>query len=101
MISNKTAIPRPVPSRIFTHDQISACARRVWEKKGRPEGQDRDIWLETERRLIHWHKPSPDLGGAMANPEITFDSNNEPMGAIEKWMGQFGGAGSERSATSL
>jgi len=101
IISKTNGVTHPIPRRTFTHDQISACARLVWERKGRPEGQDKEIWLETEQRLIGWHRPSTDEGGAMANPEITFNSFNEPVGAIENWMGQFGGMGSERSATSL
>jgi len=26
-------------------------ARQVWEERGRPAGQDFDIWIEAERRL--------------------------------------------------
>ncbi len=36
----------------------------------------------------------------MANPEITFNSDNEPKGAIEDWLSHFGGSTS-RSETSL
>jgi hypothetical protein len=101
VITKNTIAERPAAPRTFTHEQISKCARLVWERKGRPEGQDEEIWLETEQRLIDWHHVSPDEGGAMANPEITFNSFDEPVGAIENWMSQFGTIGSDRSATSL
>ncbi len=34
-----------------THEDISAAAQLLWIEKGRPEGQDDEIWLESERRL--------------------------------------------------
>jgi hypothetical protein len=41
-------IAAPVP----THDQISQRAREIWERRGYPQGQDREIWLEAEAQLI-------------------------------------------------
>jgi quinol monooxygenase YgiN len=38
---------RPEP----TCEEIAASARSLWEKRGRPSGQDDQIWLEAERRL--------------------------------------------------
>ena len=99
-VPNRVSASPAVPSPTFTQGQIAACARRVWEARGRPSGQDFEIWLETERRLKEWHKSDPDRGGAMANPEITFNSDNEPKGAIEDWLSHFGGSTS-RSETSL
>jgi hypothetical protein len=99
--TKNTSVAAPLARRTFTQDQIAACARLVWERKGRPEGQDIDIWLETEQRLVRWHHITPDEDGAMANPEITFNSFDEPVGAIENWLSQFGSTGSDRSATSL
>lgn len=34
-----------------THEDISAAAHLLWIEKGRPDGQDDEIWLEAERRL--------------------------------------------------
>jgi len=34
-----------------THDQITTRAKEIWEKYGRPEGRDEEIWLEAERQL--------------------------------------------------
>jgi hypothetical protein len=35
-----------------THDQIAQRAREIWERRGHPQGQDREIWLEAETILI-------------------------------------------------
>ena len=43
--------PAPKPARVPTHDEISARARTLWESKGRPAGQDNEIWLEAEAQL--------------------------------------------------
>jgi hypothetical protein len=34
-----------------THEEISGRAQELWEKYGRPEGRDEEIWLEAEREL--------------------------------------------------
>jgi hypothetical protein len=34
-----------------THDQIAQRAREIWERRGCPQGQDREIWLEAEAQL--------------------------------------------------
>jgi len=34
-----------------THDQIAQRAREIWERRGHPQGQDREIWLEAEAQL--------------------------------------------------
>lgn len=34
------------------HDDISACARRLWESYGQPSGRDEQIWLEAEQQLL-------------------------------------------------
>jgi len=43
--------PAPKPARVPTHDEISVRARALWESKGRPAGQDKEIWLEAEAQL--------------------------------------------------
>jgi hypothetical protein len=40
-------VAAPVP----THDQIAQRAREIWERRGCPQGQDREIWLEAEAQL--------------------------------------------------
>jgi hypothetical protein len=34
-----------------THEQIMQRAHRLWIEAGRPEGRDREHWLEAERQL--------------------------------------------------
>jgi len=34
-----------------THDQIAQRARQIWERRGYPQGQDKQIWLEAEEQL--------------------------------------------------
>jgi hypothetical protein len=36
---------------ITTHDDISKRAREIWEREGRPEGRDKDHWLQAETEL--------------------------------------------------
>ena len=35
-----------------THDEIAACARRIYETEGRPEGKATEHWLQAEAQLI-------------------------------------------------
>ncbi len=37
----------------LTHDQIADRARAIWEKRGRPQGEDEKIWREAEDELKH------------------------------------------------
>jgi hypothetical protein len=36
---------------IITHAEISARARAIWEQEGRPEGRDKEHWLQAEAEL--------------------------------------------------
>jgi DUF2934 family protein len=50
VIESKTTAPSRktlAPS----HADIAAKAAAIWERKGRPEGRDQEIWLEAERLL--------------------------------------------------
>jgi hypothetical protein len=44
----KTTKPHEMP----THDEIAACARRIYEMEGRPEGKAMEHWLRAEAQLI-------------------------------------------------
>ena len=35
-----------------THDEIAACALRIYESEGRPEGKQMQHWLQAETQLI-------------------------------------------------
>jgi Protein of unknown function (DUF2934) len=44
-----------------THDEIAACARRIYESEGRPEGRSMDHWLQAEARLVAERKAQAGL----------------------------------------
>jgi len=47
--------PGPVPTdtrALALHDAISAQARKLWERYGRPEGRDVAIWLEAQSQVL-------------------------------------------------
>jgi Protein of unknown function (DUF2934) len=35
-----------------THDEIAACARRIYDIEGRPEGKAMEHWLQAEAQLV-------------------------------------------------
>ena len=39
-------MPRP------SHPEIARCAAQLWEKRGRPNNRDEEIWLEAEQLLL-------------------------------------------------
>jgi len=47
------SIQPPSPS----HDQIALLAYQLWEKNGRPAGQDFEFWLQAEQSLCASIKP--------------------------------------------
>lgn len=38
-------------SKVTTTDGIKQRALELWEQRGRPEGYDREFWLQAEREL--------------------------------------------------
>jgi hypothetical protein len=42
---------RPEEAKGPTHAQIAQRAREIWERKGRPQGQDEKNWHEAEEEL--------------------------------------------------
>lgn len=53
-MQNSTQQKRPI------HPDIACRAYLIWEKKGRPHGQDVECWLEAEQQLLHpGSKPQP------------------------------------------
>ena len=47
-IQTKTTVPT---SLVLSHNVISERAASLWVQRGRPEGQDQEIWLEAEKQL--------------------------------------------------
>jgi hypothetical protein len=50
---DKSVFVAKVPSAMMeiTHDAIAALAHDLWERRGRPAGQDVQMWLEAEAKL--------------------------------------------------
>lgn len=44
-----------------THEEIAACARRIYETEGRPEGHATEHWLQAEAQLIAERKAEAGL----------------------------------------
>ncbi len=42
---------RPGEAKGPTHAQVALRAREIWERKGRPQGQDEKNWHEAEAEL--------------------------------------------------
>jgi hypothetical protein len=38
-------------STYITHEEVRDRAHKIWEKSGRPEGQDAEHWLQAEKEL--------------------------------------------------
>ncbi len=49
------SIQQPHPSR----DDIALLAYQMWEKNGRPAGQDLQFWLQAEHSLLASFQPQP------------------------------------------
>ncbi|HEY1847958.1 MAG TPA: DUF2934 domain-containing protein [Opitutaceae bacterium] len=81
-----------------TQDEVSECARRIWEKSGRPEGIDVPIWLEAEKRLRSGARLDGGASEAMADTRALV---GEPSDSIEDRVGLGGDADARRSVTAL
>ena len=50
--SGQRGVIRAPEKRLPTHDDIAARAYEVWERTGRPDGRDQEIWLQAEHELL-------------------------------------------------
>ncbi len=57
--TDMTVAPRPAPLEI-PHDKIAARAAEIWDRKGRPHGQDEQNWAEAEAELRVEYAAQPD-----------------------------------------
>jgi hypothetical protein len=83
-----------------THEEISETARALWEHRGRPVGEDTDIWLEAEQKLQGGIHVSAADEAHFADRDQPLNNDGEPSGEIEERLRSFGAPG-DRSATSL
>jgi hypothetical protein len=90
---------RPV-SRAFSHEEIAARARAIWEREGRPEGRDEPIWYQAERELREQELRTTD-DRRFADPDRLTDSDGDPADDVDQRLNEMATPPGERSATSL
>jgi hypothetical protein len=101
-IKSKASVPVTTPlRRVPTHVEIASHARAIWERRGYPDDQATEIWLEAERQLNDGSRSD----GAR-NPTITKGAGplgelGEPEESIEERLQGFGSSAANRSVTSL
>ena len=47
-----------------THEEIAACAHRIYETEGRPEGKSLEHWLQAEAQLVAERKAEAGMSPA-------------------------------------
>jgi hypothetical protein len=52
-----------------SHEEIAACARRIYETEGRPEGKATEHWLQAEAQLIAERKAQAGILPAKTPPK--------------------------------
>src|ERR1044072_1158125 len=67
-----TNVPTPTnrPRRQISHEQIAERAKKLWQDRGWPAGQDEAIWLEAESQLQSEVEAKP-VPGTPAQPKMT------------------------------
>lgn len=87
-------------SRTFTHEEISARARAIWEREGRPEGRDKDHWIQAERELREQEVKATDER-RFADPDRLLDPMGEPADEVDRRLAEIATPPAGRSQTSL
>ena len=49
--SRKASAGNPGTREAPSREQIELCAYEIWQRRGRPHGQDVEHWLQAEREL--------------------------------------------------
>ncbi len=67
-------MPRP------SHPEITRCAAQLWEKRGRPNNRDEEIWLEAEQLLLiaQGHSRPKATRPAQPKPAAKGGSDSQP-----------------------
>jgi len=64
-----------------SNDDISERAYALWRERGRPEGQESEIWLEAERELKQSHQRS---SGVQASTPTAISAPAEKKGRAQR-----------------
>jgi hypothetical protein len=95
-----TAASPTVPAKLFTHEEISARAREIWESRGRPDGQDDAIWYEAERQL-RADELNATEDRRFGNSDAILDPDGDPNDDIDRRLDEMASPRTDRSSTSL
>jgi Protein of unknown function (DUF2934) len=60
---------------MITHEEISKRAREIWEREGRPEGRDKEHWLQAEAELRR------DSDGEQSQPQPSLVAHQPSLAA--------------------
>ena len=63
-----------------THEDISKRAREIWEREGRPEGRDKEHWLQAEAELQREQGSNSAENGS---PAESTAARGEPVGSLK------------------
>jgi hypothetical protein len=99
-VSARPELPGVPLGRSPTHQEISDYAHRLWQFKGRPHGQDLEIWLEAEKKL-KGASSSGDLGNSASDDLGKLLGDGEMTESMEVRVEELGGQAPDRSTTSL
>lgn len=82
-----------------THDEISARARQIWERNGRPDGRDEEHWFQAERELRGGAREADER--RFADPDRLVDAQGDPADEVDRTLDRLAAPRGQRSATSL
>ncbi|HUR56734.1 MAG TPA: DUF2934 domain-containing protein [Opitutaceae bacterium] len=79
-----------------SHEEIARRARKIWQDRGQPHGQDDAIWLEAESTLKGEAESRP-VSGTPSRPNV--DEPAQPVRSKSKSRDPADSAAQTRSAT--
>lgn len=98
--SASSPVPAASSARQFTHDEIADRARTIWDRRGRPEGQDAEIWYQAESELKQSEAKRAD-DDRFANKDALLDKDGDPNDQVDQRLDELAKPRVDRSATSV
>jgi len=79
-MQNVSSPSSTAPQISLNYDEISARAYELWEKEGRPDNRDQEIWFKAETQLREEHRaPEPASIPSAENVPVTELSTSAPL----------------------
>jgi len=60
-------------------EQIRVAAYYIWEKEGRPEGKDEEIWFKACAQMANANKPAKKAVATKKNTNVVVKKENKPV----------------------